>query len=151
MLRAGVEQASHKLALLLWGFSHLGRQTECRESPDPRIFLPIKSGERHLWRQLHPLRLLRIRPSRSSVCSDARHIFLDDTHASDSSELRLNRYYQRNISSLFCAVERAGKMHGWPILAASFAARVGIFYKNEPTWHELVASPSASAPDHMFA
>src|ERR1700686_1942886 len=36
---AGVVQTSHKLALPRWGFSHLGRQTECERIPRPRKIL----------------------------------------------------------------------------------------------------------------
>src|SRR5437899_5303300 len=41
---AGVVQTSHKLALPRWGFSHLGRQTECESIPRPRKMLDQSAG-----------------------------------------------------------------------------------------------------------
>jgi hypothetical protein len=36
MLPLGLSAPAHKLALPLWGFSHLGRQTERERIPKPR-------------------------------------------------------------------------------------------------------------------
>jgi len=42
MLPPGLCRMGHKPVLLRWGFSHLGRQTECERIPKPRNECRIK-------------------------------------------------------------------------------------------------------------
>ena len=68
-----------KPALPQWGFSHLGRQTECERIPRPRKIFRLTSDRRHLC--AGPSRLfdgLRIRPDRSSIWFALSSYFLDE-------------------------------------------------------------------------
>jgi len=44
MLAPGYSAQAFSLALPLWGFSHLGRQTEIEKIPRPRNLFPTQAG-----------------------------------------------------------------------------------------------------------
>ena len=68
-------QTGQKPALPRWGFSHLGRQTECERIPRPRKY-QINSDQRHLCASRTNSESLRIRPCGSSQCLRISSYFL---------------------------------------------------------------------------
>jgi hypothetical protein len=52
MLPLGLSAPAHKLALPLWGFSHLGRQTERERIPKPRYYFFSKTKVTSAWSHL---------------------------------------------------------------------------------------------------
>jgi len=67
MLPPGYSAQALSLALPLWGFSHLGRQTEIEKIPRPRNLFPIEAGVTSAPARSHfgDLRRLPVRSSRA--------------------------------------------------------------------------------------
>ncbi len=62
----GLSAQAHKLALPLWGFTHLGRQTECEGIPKPRYKI-LYENQSHLSFGFHPLLAIRVFRAASSI------------------------------------------------------------------------------------
>ena len=130
MLPPGLVQTGHKPALPRWGFSHLGRQTECERIPSPAKYFWITSSRRHLCASPSSTLTLTHSPQSKFRLLRCPSYFLGRyARRSDSKERPLNRYHQRNISSLFCVrcVDQLRKSSSAPFLTALFAREVGIF------------------------